>query len=65
MCETVLALGMGAFLLNKAACAEHAAKILSVWFLEGKTRMNPNLEYGQADSIREFPPARDSGTPIT
>ena len=47
MCETVLALGMGAFLLNKAACAEHAATILSVWFLDGKTRMNPNLEYGR------------------
>jgi Alginate lyase len=59
MCETVLALGMGAFLLNKAACAEHAAKILSVWFLDGKTRMNPNLEYGQA--VRGINTGRGTG----
>jgi hypothetical protein len=48
VCEATLALGMGAFLLGKAACVEHAAKILVVWFLDPKTRMNPNLEYGQA-----------------
>ena len=48
MCDTVLALGMSASFLNNAACAEHAAKVLSVWFLDPKTRMNPNLEFGQA-----------------
>jgi len=48
MCEAVLALGIGAALLNKAGCADHANKVLSVWFLDSKTRMNPNLEYGQA-----------------
>jgi hypothetical protein len=59
MCETVLALGMGAFLLNQASCVEHAVKILSVWFLDGKTRMNPNLEYGQA--VRGINTGRGTG----
>ncbi|HEY1341037.1 MAG TPA: alginate lyase family protein [Bryobacteraceae bacterium] len=47
MCAAVLALGMGAFLLNKSGCAEHANKVLSAWFVDPKTRMNPNLQYGQ------------------
>jgi hypothetical protein len=48
LCSSVLALGMGAWMLNDKACGEHAAKVLSTWFLDPKTRMNPNLEYGQA-----------------
>jgi hypothetical protein len=48
VCEATLALGMGAYLFGKTACVEHAAKILSTWFLDPKTRMNPNLEFGQA-----------------
>ena len=48
MCTAVLGLGMGGFLLGDKACGEHAAKVLSAWFVDGKTRMNPNLEYGQA-----------------
>jgi hypothetical protein len=48
MCSAVLALGAGGFLLNDKACGTHGAKVLSTWFLDPKTRMNPNLEYGQA-----------------
>jgi len=47
MCSSILSLGMGAWLLGDRACAPHASKILSVWFLDPKTRMNPNLEHGQ------------------
>jgi hypothetical protein len=39
---------MGAWMLNDKACGAHAARVLSMWFLDPKTRMNPNLEYGQA-----------------
>ena len=48
MCSGVLALGMGGYLLGDRACGDHAARVISTWFLDPKTRMNPNLEYGQA-----------------
>jgi len=48
MCSAVLALGMSGYLLNDKACGAHGARVLSTWFLDSKTRMNPNLEYGQA-----------------
>ncbi len=48
MSEAVLALAIGAYFFDKAPCVPHAAAILSTWFLDPKTRMNPNLEYGQA-----------------
>lgn len=46
--QAVFALGMGNGLLGDKACADRAAHIISVWFIDPKTRMNPNLEYGQA-----------------
>jgi hypothetical protein len=48
MCSATLALGIGAWLLGDKRCAEHASRVLSTWFVDPKTRMNPNLEYGQA-----------------
>lgn len=48
MCSATLALGMGAYLLSDKRCAEHGSRVLSTWFVDPKTRMNPNLEYGQA-----------------
>ena len=48
MCEAVLALGTGAYLLGDAQFAARANRVLSVWFLDSATRMNPHLEYGQA-----------------
>ncbi len=59
MCSTVLALGMGAYLVGDRAFGEHAALVLSTWFLEPKTRMNPNLEYGQA--VRGINTGRGTG----
>lgn len=59
MCSAVLALGMSAFLLGDKACGEHAGRILATWFVEPKTRMNPNLEYGQA--VRGINTGRGTG----
>jgi hypothetical protein len=59
MSEAVLALGMGARFLGDARCAERAAKVLSVWFLDARTKMNPDLEFGQA--IRGINTGRGTG----
>ena len=59
MSAAVLALGMGACFLADKRCAEHAAKVLSVWFVDAKTRMNPNLEFGQA--VRGINTGRGTG----
>lgn len=47
MCTAVLSLGMGAYFLENHACPERANKVLSVWFVDPKTRMSPHLEHGQ------------------
>jgi hypothetical protein len=59
MCAAVLSLGMGAYFLADKRCAEHAAKVLSVWFVDAQTRMNPNLEFGQA--VRGINSGRGTG----
>jgi hypothetical protein len=43
MCGAVLSLGMGSYLLGDRRCTDHAARVLSTWCLDPKTRMNPNL----------------------
>jgi hypothetical protein len=48
MAEAVLALGVGAYLFNDVRYAQHAVQILHTWFLDPQTRMNPDLEHGQA-----------------
>ena len=48
--QAVFLLGTAAWLFDDPRYADHAAKILSVWFVDPATRMNPNLEYGQAIS---------------
>jgi hypothetical protein len=45
--EAVIALGLGYYLTEDGKYAEHAAMLIRTWFLEGKTRMNPNLNYAQ------------------
>lgn len=59
LCTAVLALGMGAYFLGKAGCADHAGLILRTWFLDTETRMNPNLEHGQM--IRGINTGRGTG----
>lgn len=48
MSSALLSLGMGTALLGDRRCARRAAEVASVWFVDAKTRMNPNLEHGQA-----------------
>jgi hypothetical protein len=57
MCDAVFALGSAAFLLDHPAYAQRAARLVNAWFVNPKTRMNPNLEYAQAI------PGSDTGRP--
>jgi hypothetical protein len=59
MSSGVLALGLGAYFLGEDRYAAHARKILSTWFADPDTRMNPNLEYGQA--VRGINSGRGTG----
>ena len=59
MSETVLTLALAAFFLNDKSAANRAWEIARIWFAAPKTRMNPNLEFGQA--IRGVTPGRGIG----
>jgi Alginate lyase len=59
MCDAVFTLGTAAFLLDDARYGQKAAHILNAWFVNPKTRMNPNLEYAQA--VRGVDDGRGSG----
>lgn len=59
LADATLVLGMGAAFLGDSRCAARAEKVLSVWFLDSKTRMNPHLEFGQA--VRGRNEGRGSG----
>jgi hypothetical protein len=48
MCDAVFSLGMAGFFLDDARYSQRAARVINTWFLNPKTRMNPNLEYAQA-----------------
>jgi hypothetical protein len=48
LCRDVYTLGLAWFYTGKPAYAAHAAKLLRTWFVDTATRMNPNLNYGQA-----------------
>jgi hypothetical protein len=48
MADAAFTLGAAAYLLDDARYAQRAARILRVWFVDPKTRMNPNLDYSQA-----------------
>lgn len=46
--NAVLCLATAGALLDDARYASHAWHLLRVWFVDEDTRMNPNLEFGQA-----------------
>jgi hypothetical protein len=48
MSDAVFSLGAAAYLLDNPAYAQRAARLVNAWFVNPKTRMNPNLEYAQA-----------------
>lgn len=48
LCDFVHTLALAYYFSEENVYAEHAAKLLRVWFLDTATRMNPNLNYGQA-----------------
>ncbi len=59
MSAAVFNLGLGAYLLDDAVAARRATEVLRVWFVDPATRMNPNLEHGQA--IRGINTGRGTG----
>ncbi|WP_247231512.1 alginate lyase family protein [Telluribacter sp. SYSU D00476] len=48
LCREVHLLGVAWYFTEDRRYADHAAKLLRVWFLDEATRMNPHLNYGQA-----------------
>ena len=48
LCDAVEILALAYYFSGDNSYAEHAAKLLRVWFLDEATRMNPNLNYAQA-----------------
>lgn len=48
MCDAVFTLGTAAFLLDDMRYAQRAARVIQVWFVNPKTRMNPGMEHAQS-----------------
>ncbi len=48
LCANLYVLGLAYYFSDNEVYAEHASKLLQVWFLDTATRMNPNLKYAQA-----------------
>jgi hypothetical protein len=49
MSDAVFALGSAAFFLDNPQYAQRATRVINAWFVNPKTRMNPSLEYAQAE----------------
>lgn len=48
MSDAVFTLGAAAFLLEDPRYAQRASRLVNIWFVNPKTRMNPGLEHAQA-----------------
>ncbi|RYY60284.1 MAG: hypothetical protein EOO05_10415 [Chitinophagaceae bacterium] len=48
MCGVISTLALAYYFSDEEKYAEHAALLMRTWFLDTATRMNPNLNYGQA-----------------
>jgi len=48
LCENVNTLSLAYFYSRDEKYAKHAANLLRVWFWDPSTKMNPNLNFGQA-----------------
>jgi alginate lyase len=48
VCENIYLLSLAYYFSNEQKYAKQASKLAEVWFLDPATRMNPNLNYGQA-----------------
>jgi hypothetical protein len=67
MCDAVLSLGTAAFLLDDPSYAQHAARIVYAWFINPKTRMNPDMDRAGAIPAAAAPapgPAIAEGKPL-
>jgi Alginate lyase len=59
LCGNVYTLSLAYFFSHDEKYARHASKLLQVWFLDSATKMNPNLNYGQA--VKGVTPGRAAG----
>ncbi|WP_051350418.1 alginate lyase family protein [Dyadobacter alkalitolerans] len=48
LCRDVFRLSLAWYFTDEIKYSDHAAKLLRTWFLDKETRMNPNLNFGQA-----------------
>jgi hypothetical protein len=48
LCENIYLLSLAYYFSEDEQYAAHASKLLKVWFLDSATKMNPNLNFGQA-----------------
>lgn len=48
LCEHIYMLSLAYYFSDDEKYAAHASKLIQVWFLDTATKMNPNLNFGQA-----------------